>query len=70
MLKVSLLNFIRFAWTDSKNPVKLLRHIKDYFLIQVLKELSRRGALLDLLFVSRDGLVGEMMINDNESIGF
>lgn len=34
-------------------------HCEDNFLVQVLRELARKGALLDLLFVNREALVGE-----------
>ncbi|GAB0205531.1 hypothetical protein GRJ2_003018700 [Grus japonensis] len=43
-------------------PVKVLKHTEGYFLIQVLRDLTRKGVLLDLLFVNRDGLMGEGMI--------
>lgn len=31
-------------------------------MVQVLRELSRKGALLDLLFENRGGLVGDMVV--------
>lgn len=41
---------------------KFLKHVEDNFLIQVLREMTRKGALLDLLVVNRYGLTGEVMI--------
>ena len=37
-------------------------HVEDNFFVQVLRELTRKGALLDLLFVNRKGLVGKVVI--------
>lgn len=45
-------------------------------MVQVLREPARKGALLDLLLVSGEGLVGEVMIggyldhSDNEVVKF
>ncbi|KAK4815667.1 hypothetical protein QYF61_005413 [Mycteria americana] len=52
-------NFMGFTWSYSFKPIKVLKHIEYYFLIKVLRELTRKGALLDLLFVNRDGLAGK-----------
>lgn len=46
------------------------------FLVQVLRKPTRKGALLDLLLVNREGLVGKMVIggclghNDQEVVEF
>lgn len=45
-------------------PIKVLKHLENYVLINVLRELSGKDSLLDLLFVNRDGVVGEVMISD------
>lgn len=41
---------------------RFLKHLDDYFLVQVLKKLTRKGALLHLLLANREGLVGEVAI--------
>lgn len=41
---------------------KFLKHIEGSFLVQVLTEPTRKGTLLDLLFVNRKGLVGKVVI--------
>ena len=42
---------------------RFLKHLGDNFLVQVLREPMRKGALLDLLlFVHREGLVGGVVI--------
>ena len=39
-----------------------LKYVEDNFLSQVLSEPTRKGALLDLLFVNREGLMGDVMV--------
>lgn len=41
---------------------KFLKHLDNYFLVQILREQTRKGALLDLLLVNREGVVGEVVI--------
>ena len=36
--------------------------VEDNFLIQLVSEPIREGTLLDLLFVNREGLVGDVMV--------
>lgn len=36
------------------------------FLTQLLKESSREGSLLDLLFLNREGLVGDVVVNSSK----
>jgi len=59
-------SFPDFNWdyhtTDMNKSRKFLKHVEDNFLIQVLRELTRKSGLLDLPFVNREGLVGEMVI--------
>lgn len=43
---------------------KLLKHIEEYFLSQVLSKPTRKGALLDLLFEKWDSPEGEVMVPD------
>ncbi|KAK4819200.1 hypothetical protein QYF61_026816 [Mycteria americana] len=42
-------------------PWKFLKFVGDDFLSQVLSESTRKDALLDLLFVNREGLMGDVM---------
>lgn len=42
--------------------LRFLKHLDDDFLVQVLRELIRKGALLDLFLVNREGLVDEAAI--------
>lgn len=37
---------------------KFLKHVEDNFFLQVLEELTSNGALLVLLFVNRESLMG------------
>ena len=41
---------------------RFLKHLDDNFLGQVLREPTRKGALLDLLLRNREGLVGNVVI--------
>jgi len=36
---------------------KFLKHLEDNFLVQLLRELTRKAVFLDLLFVNREGLL-------------
>ncbi|PKU32319.1 adaptin ear-binding coat-associated protein 1 [Limosa lapponica baueri] len=55
---------------------RFLECVEDNFLTQLVRELTREGALLDLLFVNREGLVGDVMVegclghSDHEMIEF
>ena len=52
-------NFLDINWeyhtADTNRSRKFLKHAEGNFLVQVLRELTRKGALLDLLFVNREG---------------
>ncbi|PKU29698.1 adaptin ear-binding coat-associated protein 1 [Limosa lapponica baueri] len=41
---------------------RFLECVRDNFLTQLVKEPTREGALLDLLFVNKEGLVGYVMV--------
>ena len=41
---------------------KFLKFVGDNFLSQVLSEPTREDALLDFLFVNREGLIGDIMV--------
>ncbi|GAB0203307.1 hypothetical protein GRJ2_002796300 [Grus japonensis] len=61
---------------DTSRSRSFLKHLDDNFLVQLLKEPTRKGALLDLLLVNREGLVGEVAIggrlghSDHEVVEF
>ncbi|GAB0202528.1 mitochondrial enolase superfamily member 1 [Grus japonensis] len=61
---------------DTSRSRSFLKHLDDNFLVQVLKEPTRKGALLDLLLMNREGLLGEMAIggclghSDHEVVEF
>ena len=48
--------------TDTNRSRRFLKHLKDTYLVHILRTLMRKGDLLDLLLVSREGLVGEVAI--------
>lgn len=55
---------------------RFLKHLEDHFLVQVLREPTRKGALLDLLLENRVCLVRDVAIgghlghNDHEIVEF
>ncbi|GAB0177896.1 hypothetical protein GRJ2_000254900 [Grus japonensis] len=61
---------------DTSTSRSFLKHLDDNFLVQLLKELTRKGALLDLLLMNREGLMGELAIggclghSDHEVVEF
>jgi len=65
LVLMSDFNFPDITWkshtVDTKRSRKSLKHAKDYFLVQVLREPPRKAALLDL-FVNREVLMGKMVI--------
>ncbi|GAB0202744.1 hypothetical protein GRJ2_002740000 [Grus japonensis] len=50
------------CWRDNaaecKEPKKFLECVDDNFLLQVIEEPTRRGAMLDLVLTNKEGLVG------------
>ena len=61
---------------EKKQSRKFLEYMEDKFLIQLVSEPTREGALLDLLLVNREELVGEVKVggrlgcSDHEMIEF
>ena len=55
---------------------RFLKHLDDNFLVQVLREPTRKGAFLDLLLENREGPVGDVAIGgrlshrDHEAVEF
>jgi len=46
---------------ERKQFRKFLEHVEDNFLTQLVSEPTRESTLLDLLFVNREVLVGDVM---------
>lgn len=59
-------NFPHVNWehhaVNTNGCRKFLKHVEDNFLVQVLKEPARKGALPDLLFVNSEGLMGMVVV--------
>ena len=51
-----------------KQSRRFLESTDDKFLLQVIEEPKRRGAVLDLLFTQKEGLVGDMKVKG--SLGY
>ncbi|GAB0175850.1 hypothetical protein GRJ2_000050200 [Grus japonensis] len=68
------------CWRDStsghKQPMRFLECIDDNFLLQVIEEPTRRGAILDLVLTNQEGLVGNVKLkgslgcSDHEMVEF
>ncbi|KAK4827898.1 LOW QUALITY PROTEIN: hypothetical protein QYF61_022321 [Mycteria americana] len=73
-------NLLDVCWkyntVERKQFRKFLECVEDNVLTQLVSEPTREGALLDLLFVNREGLVGDVMVggclghSDHERIEF
>ncbi|GAB0176272.1 hypothetical protein GRJ2_000092400 [Grus japonensis] len=54
------------CWRDNaaecKQPRKFLECVDDNFLLQVIEEPTRRGAMLDLILTNKEGLVGDVKL--------
>ncbi|GAB0205799.1 hypothetical protein GRJ2_003045500 [Grus japonensis] len=54
------------CWRDNaaerKQSRKFLECVDDNFLLQVIEEPTRRGAMLDLVLTNKEGLVGDMKL--------
>ena len=50
---------------DTSKSRRFIKHLDDNFLVQVLREPTRKGALLNLLLEKREGLVGDMAIGSH-----
>ncbi|GAB0190982.1 hypothetical protein GRJ2_001563500 [Grus japonensis] len=69
------------CWKDMptaghKQSRRFLEHIGDNFLLQVIEEPTRRGAMLDLVLTNKEGLVGNVKLkgslgcSDHEMVEF
>lgn len=47
---------------DTNRSRTFLKCVENSFLVQLLRELTRKNALLDLLFVIREGVMDKVMI--------
>lgn len=52
----------KFNTVERKQLNKFLECVEDNFLTQLVCELVREDALLDLLFVSREGMVSDVVV--------
>jgi len=48
---------------DTNRSRRFLKHFDDNLMVQVLREPTRKGALLDLLLVKREGLAGKVALS-------
>jgi len=60
----------------TSKSVKFLKYVEENFSSQVLSEPTRKGALLDLLYSNREGLMGDAIVggclghSDHEMVEF
>lgn len=52
----------KFNTVERKQPRKFVECVEDNFLIQLVCEPVRQNSLLDLLFVSREEMVGDVVV--------
>jgi len=52
----------KYNTAERKQSKKFLECMEDNLLTQLVREPTREGALLDLLFMNREGLVGDVMV--------
>ncbi|KAK4806242.1 LOW QUALITY PROTEIN: hypothetical protein QYF61_013386 [Mycteria americana] len=66
----------KYNTAERKQSRRFLERVADNFLTQLVREPTREGAPLDLLFANREGLVGDVMVagclghSDHEMIEF
>ncbi|GAB0204724.1 highly reducing polyketide synthase PKS6 [Grus japonensis] len=70
----------RICWRDNtarhKQSRRFLEYVDDNFLLQVIEEPTRRGAMLDLVLTNKEGLVGNVKLKgslgcrDHEMVEF
>ncbi|GAB0203559.1 hypothetical protein GRJ2_002821500 [Grus japonensis] len=73
-------NHPHICWRDNtaehKQPRKFLECVDDNFLLQVIEDPTRRGAMLDLVLTNKEGLVGDIKLkgslgcSDHEMVEF
>ncbi|GAB0204290.1 hypothetical protein GRJ2_002894600 [Grus japonensis] len=73
-------NHLDICWRDNaaecKQSRKFLECVDDNFLLQVIEEPTRRGAMLDLILTNKEGLVGDVKFkaslgcSDHEMVEF
>ncbi|XP_042743410.1 uncharacterized protein LOC122188845 [Lagopus leucura] len=68
LIPVGDFNFPDICWkynmAQRKQSKRFLECVEDSFLTQLVREPTRGGALLDLLFANREGLVGDVKVGD------
>jgi len=73
-------NHLNICWRDNtaghKQSRRFLECVEDNFLLQVIEEPRRRGAMLDLVLTNKEGLVGNVKVkgslgcSDREMVEF
>ncbi|KAK4816199.1 hypothetical protein QYF61_012664 [Mycteria americana] len=69
-------DIVKYSTAERKQSRRFLECVADNFLTQLVSEPTREGALLDLLFTNREGLVSHVMVggcleqSDHEMIEF
>ncbi|GAB0180032.1 hypothetical protein GRJ2_000468500 [Grus japonensis] len=73
-------NYPDICWRDNtagqKQSRKFLECINDNFVLQVIEEPTRRGAMLDLVLTNKEGLIGDVKLegslgcSDHEMVEF
>lgn len=54
----------KYNTAEEKQPRKFLKSLEDNFLPQLLSKPTREDAPLELIFVNREGLVGDVMAGE------
>ncbi|MCQ4179287.1 hypothetical protein FK518_27320 [Klebsiella pneumoniae] len=80
LILVGDVNFPDICWeyhtAQRKQSKRFLEGVEDSFLMQLVREPTRGGALIDLLFTNREGLVGDVKVghclgqSDHEIVEF
>jgi len=73
-------NHPEICWRENtsghRESRRFLECVEDYFLLQVIEEPARRGAMLDLVLTNKEGLVGNVKVkgslgcSDHELMAF
>ena len=53
---------LEIQYSTGKQSKRFLERVEDSFLTQLVRESTRDGALLGLLFANREGLVGNVKV--------
>ena len=56
---------LKYNTAQRKQSKRFLGRVEDSFLTQLVREPTRDGALLDLLFTNKEGLVGDAKVEEH-----